>query len=308
MKSNAEQSKLISDCKMDMHVAYTRRLRDAGITGVDVDVLCHDADVKLDLSVPNTTTEPLGCSFQSVLHLMAGLQHCMYKDRSFVDPLLPVGVSRESTKKIEKPDITGKECFEVELGPDDFMPAVNMEDDDSSESSEDEEEPDEEHDEAFLAWKKDQGLDVDVPANADISMAEGKSVVSESDGAVSDGLIPQQVSSQSLLREEPPPKYKRKRKAVIVLASGAQKFEKLSFSFTARRINLQLFLPNDDAQMHHDISPNAAINRHCIELMAESAMVECIWPKPNGEFMLQAVVSSMATSSKCGVIYAINIL
>jgi hypothetical protein len=281
-KAAVEQSTLISDCNIDVHVAYTRRLRDAGITGVDVDVLCHDADINLDLS-EDLTANPLGCSFQSVLHLMVGLQHCMYKDRSFIDPLLPVGVSRESTTKNESTrkdkQPTTSENEEVELGPDDFLPTINMEEDELDESSEDEEEPDEENDEAFLAWKKEQGTETDT------IVPDDSTSTSESDGASGAISISQRESSQSLASQEAALKYKRKRKAVIVLASGAQKFEKLSFSFTMRRVNVKLFLPYDNlnSQMQDGESINTVTNRHCIEMMAEGAMIECMWPKPNGK-------------------------
>lgn len=285
-KAAKEQTTLISDCKIDAHVAYTRRLRDAGITGIDVDVLCHDADINLDLS-ENLTETPLGCSFQSVLHLMVGLQHCMYKDRSFVDPLLPVGVSRESTKqnestrKYQQPSVSAKESEEIELGPDDFMPTINMEEDELDESSEDEEEPDEEHDEAFLAWKKEQGIESDTPPNDSMSDLASRS------GEASSGMsISQRESSQSLASKKAAPNYKRKRKAVIVLASGAQKFEKLSFSLTMRRVNVKLFLPSSDnfnSQMQDVESTSTVMNRYCIEIMTEGAMMECMWPKPNGK-------------------------
>lgn len=279
-----QSNSMISNCKIDVHVAYTRRLRDAAITGVDVDVMCHDADINLDLSpIESTSTvTPHGCSFQSVIHLMAGLQHCMYKDRSFDDPLLPIGAMRplnvEKTPTV-KDSGSHDEHVEIELGPDNFMPTVNMEDDDLDESSEDEEEPDEEHDAAFLAWKKEQGFDVDAMKT---KVAESSASVERKHNDATDGnAISRHNSSQSFGQPSQaidkqnvvPPEYKRKRKAVIVLASGAQKFEKLSFSLTLRRINAKLFLPRGER----------TTNLHCLEILTEGILMECIWPKPTGK-------------------------
>jgi hypothetical protein len=300
--SSTEQSTLISDCNIDMHVAYTRRLRDAAITGVDVDISCNNVDINIDLSQNETETTgssmpSVGSSFSSMLHFIAGLQHCMYKDRSFVDPLLPKDVMPQSqspgsekfTQDTEPPTIMEEESMEVELGPDDFLPTVNVEEEDSDESSEDEEEPDEEHDEAFLSWKKEQGMEVDTPAESTDVNSE-LHCESESDG---DRLMSKDESYQSLSSmqsnlqsqksdEDTPSKYKRKRKAVIVLASGAQKFEKLSFSLTLKRANVKLFLSHQNLATENDITTKT--NRHCVEMLAEGFLMECIWPKPNGAF------------------------
>ncbi|KAL3803648.1 hypothetical protein HJC23_003702 [Cyclotella cryptica] len=294
-----ESPMIISDCNIEMHVAYLRRLRDAAITGVDVDILCRDVDICLDLSplqssadIENNSSQPLGCSLQSLIHFMAGLQHCVYKDRSFVDPLLPENTYRPSDD--EKMLTENKRLHVVdevenkaeELGPDDFMPTINVEDDDLDESSEDGEEPDEEHDQAFLAWKREQGLEVEASASDPIN-----TVLVDTP----DGVIRKEGSSHSLRRSlqnsdndndnDGPSKYKRKRKAVIVLARGAQKFEKLSFSLALRRVIAKLYLPQNEHAMEKQkiVSSNTSSYRHCLELLAEGAVIECIWPKPSGE-------------------------
>ena len=299
---HTEQSNnMISDCKIDLHVAYTRRLRDAAITGVDVDVMCHDADINLDLSPErsDSTVAPI----QSAIHLMAGLQHCMYKDRSFDDPLLSSGAKRPSIggKRSTVKDIGNHdEHVEVELGPDDFLPTVNMEDDDLDESSGDEKEPDQEHDVAFLAWKKQHGSDVDTSyfesttsdeINTDASTSASKSntvndthVITGHNNSQSFGLSSQEIEDK---QNDASSIYKRKRKAVIVLASGAQKFEKLSFSLTLRRINAKLFLPREE---------ESTTNQHCLEALVEGIVLECIWPKPNGKLWLPYLLLSRTSA------------
>lgn len=291
------QSTLISDCKVDMHVGYTRRLRDAAITDVDVDIMCYDVGIQLDLcsinSNDNGRNTSTGCSLESVIHLMSGLQHCMYKDRSFVDPLLPVDDPRDpSMLKGEMNDVSlitnananGNDNIDVELGPDDFMPSVNIMDVDSGSSDSDEdEEPDEEHDMAFLAWKKEQGMDSaeqqdqgEVDSNK--AQPECTSPNKDTNSSLNDAVHSTNLDNT---KEEPQSKYERKRKAVIVLASGAQKFEKLSFSLTLRRVNAHLYLTRD-----------FDCNRtHCLEMLTEGIMMECIWPKPNGMLYILRVGS-----------------
>ena len=92
---NVKSAALISNTQIDVHVAYIRRLRDAGVTGIDVDVLCHDMDINLDIASlsdannGSNASQSSGCDVGSFVHMMMGLLHCYYKDRSFVDPLLP---------------------------------------------------------------------------------------------------------------------------------------------------------------------------------------------------------------------------
>lgn len=295
--ASVESSMLISDCNIEIHVAYLRRLRDAAITGIDVDILCRDVDICLDLSpshssanIENHSSPPLGCSLQSLIHFMMGLQHCVYKDRSFVDPLLPEHIQfHPDGEKTPKENKRLKLVDEVEskieeLGPDDFMPTINVEDDDLDESSDDGEEPDEEHDDAFLAWKREQGLEVD---------ASGENPIDAILVDTPDGVIRKERSTHSLRGSvqnsdkgnQEPSKYKRKRKAVIVLARGAQKFEKLSFSLTLRRVNAKAFLPQKDyvKESQKCQSSGSSSHRHCLELLAEGAVIECIWPKPSGK-------------------------
>ena len=81
--------------------------------------------------------------------------------------------------------------------------------------------------------------------------------------------------------------YKRKRKAVIVIASGAQQFEKLSFSLSIPRINMKLCLPSEDSNVESNANgekgDSEANDNHCLELLLEGLVAECIWPKVSGE-------------------------
>eukprot|EP00984_Skeletonema_dohrnii_P031853 scaffold24896_cov189-Skeletonema_dohrnii-CCMP3373.AAC.8 len=291
---NVESAALISNTQIDVHVAYIRRLRDAGVTGIDVDVLCHDMDINLDIASlsdannGSNASQSSGCDVGSFVHMMMGLLHCYYKDRSFVDPLLPDGVRNETkqhisvgeAQQLEKglaESTDDKEPEEEEIGgPDEFMPEVSLMDDDDSESDY-EEEPDEEHDEAFLEWKRRYDVQKDEAAS-DIDAADSTNTVSPTPSAVT---VPEKGSKKEGKKDDAEKKaYKRKRKAVIVIASGAQKFEKLSFSLSISRVNVKLFLPS-----HSSIESNSlnTFDRHCVELLVEGLVAECIWPKVSGE-------------------------
>ena len=72
--------------------------------------------------------------------------------------------------------------------------------------------------------------------------------------------------------------YARKRKAVIVIASGAQKFEKLGFSLSLPRIHMQLRLPSKQ------VTAESESSYHSLELLLTGLNFACIWPKnPAGD-------------------------
>ena len=272
-------STLISNTKIDVHLAYVRRLRDAGVTGADLDVQVHDVDINLDVtSYKKSSSTPSGCDVGEFVHMLVGLLHCYYKDRSFIDPLLPKGVSKGGIgagSQLLRGFGWDEKEEEVEAGPDDFLPAVAMMDDDldSSDESADEEEPDEEHDEAFLAWKKTQeGREGGEPASTEQSENNESTLVGTEcpTDATKQGTTVEEGNDQMVDKS-----YKRKRKAVIVVASGAQKFEKLSFSFSLPRLNMKLFL--HDAKT--EVADSKSSNYHCLELLLEGLVAECIWPK-----------------------------
>ena len=295
---------LISNTQIDVHVAYIRRLRDAGVTGVDVDVLCHDMDINLDISSSslsgsdnNSASHSSGFDVGSFVHMMIGLLHCYYKDRTFSDPLLPTGIRDETKLSIsieeaqsEKGNATEEsnrngateDDEEGEAGPDDFMlPEIAVMDDEESSQSDYEEEPDEEHDEAFLEWKrrydeqKDGAKCADSAGTTDDTNALSSATVGDT---VQEGIDATNLIEKDDEKEKKV--YKRKRKAVIVIASGAQKFEKLSFSFGLSRVNMKLFLPSHTST--HTIRESDK-ERHCLELLVEGLVAECIWPKVTGE-------------------------
>lgn len=297
-------STLFSDTKVDVHVAYTRRLRDAGVTGADMDVQVHGVDINLDVAAYNdrATASTGGCDLGAFVHMLVGLLHCYYKDRSFVDPLLLEGVRTSLMGGSENVGMLrgfshsdAKDDEEEEAGPDNFLPEVAVMDEDSESSDSDyEEDPDVEHDEAFLAWKREQDQK---DGGALVMSDSGDDKQSESLGDLpidvgqEDGLTTKEGNkdldagaSEENRRDQATPKsYKRKRKAVIVIASGAQKFEKLSFSLSIPRINMKVCLPPsetaDDTNVGNYEGGDSVANRHCLELLLEGLVAECIWPK-----------------------------
>ena len=301
--SPVEASGLISDCQVEVHVAYVRRLRDAAVTGIDVDVLCHDVNVNLDATSSSKSGGALSsfshsaCDLGAFVHMLAGLQFCMYKDRAFVDPLFPRGHAsqngNESSLKLSEKISLSEEKGSIEqvesdslgegedVGPDAFLPSVSLIDDDldSTGESDVDEEPDEEHDEAFLAWKKEQEVKEGIlDTKTDDSDDPFASLVAEQNSnsnVPSDGNESEAGTGIKNADETNPStqKYKKKRRPVLVLASGAQKFENLSFSFTVQKINAKLYMPNDNDNDH----------RHCLEFLMEGLVSECIWPKVSGE-------------------------
>ncbi|KAL7553767.1 hypothetical protein ACHAWF_017089 [Thalassiosira exigua] len=302
-------SNLFSDTRMDVHLAYVRRLRDACVTGADLDVQVHDISINLDVTSgegrPSSPSSVAGCDVGAFVHMMIGLLHCYYKDRSFVDPLLPVGVKKvvDGERLLlrgfdgESPKEAASEVVEEEAGPDGFLPEVALMDDDldSSDESDYEEEPDEEHDQAYLAWKKEQeekegdvGRDMSVKAEGseDSGLTPGEAGANEVSTEPlleqSEGVVPTQEVKEKGEAPAKPKSYKRKRKAVIVVASGAQKFEKLSFSLSIPRINMKLCLPKESEKDSHSVGDDKAdpdAIYHCLELLLEGFVVESIWPK-----------------------------
>jgi len=298
-------SSLLSNTKVDVYLGYVRRLRDASVRGADLDVVIHNVDINLDVASYNkkSSSATSGCDLGLFVHMLVGLLHCYYKDRSFVDPFSPDGV--ESAHEV--PGVSGLlrgfnslgtvnekgKDDGAEAGPDAFLPEVALMDDDldSSDESDYVEEPDEENDEAFLAWKKKQDQKGEARANECTHAEQGE----KNDGS---NLFPEsqeQIGGESKMSttkdggdDRTPAKsksYKPKRKAVVVIASGAQKFEKLSFSLSIPRINMKICLPHEIEMMTEpnqlDKDNGNSKNHHCLELLLEGLVAECIWPKNN---------------------------
>ena len=172
-----------------------------------MDMKVHDVDINLDVAsyCKKESSIPSGCDLAQFVHMLIGLVHCYYKDRSFVDPLLPEGVKPRSGQKAgdllrgfslpEKRDTPTNHSIneEEQLGPDEFLPEVALMDDDldSSDESDYDEEPDEEHDEAFLAWKREQdgeqGGSSDLSINNEVT--NGKKVPSVSQDQTDDEVL-----------------------------------------------------------------------------------------------------------------------
>ena len=273
-------STLLSNTNMEVHIAYIRRLKDAGVSGVDVDILVEDIDINLDV-VPHSDKgrkkkDSARCDLGAFVHMLVGLLHCYYKDRSFVDPLLPDGMLRPTADNeaglfLRVDDAKSDDEFlpeEEEILPDDFLPAVEVVDDESTESEFDEEDSDgDENDEVSSSSKEAQeGNSSDgtpLPVSSD-------NVNPTIDNPATD-IQPDGTDEKA--------EYKRKRKAVIVIASGAQKFEKLSFSLTLPRIAMKLCLPSED----DDTQSLDEDDSFCLELLLEGIKAESIWPKSDGD-------------------------
>ena len=276
-------------------------------------MIVDGVDINIDMASPDSKSrEPSSasdCDLGTFAHLLLGLLHCYYKDRSFVDPLLPLGVQPsngqgkllgtfgEINEQEGPSEVKGEE-----VGPDDFFPEVAIVDNDSESSDEGEyeEEPDEKNDVAFLAWKRKQGQEEDEgragSENAFVDR-DGKKQLQCAVGALNDA---KQSSSAPKDKEDeinnqdgqvtndendlaPGKSYQRKRKAVIVIAHGAQKFEKLSFSLSINRVNVKLSLPREAKTEQHLLGKRYTVcsekTHHCLELLVESLVVEAIWPK-----------------------------
>ena len=68
----------VNNCHVEVQIIMIRRLNDAGVLALQVDVSILDVQAKI---APNDI--PL------IAHAIAGLQYCMAKDRAFEDPLKP---------------------------------------------------------------------------------------------------------------------------------------------------------------------------------------------------------------------------
>lgn len=268
LKRTESASSLLSNTKIDIYLAYVRRLRDAAVTGADVDVLVHSVDINLDVASYDKKSPSgdasTGCDLGAFVHMMVGLLHCYYKDRSFVDPFLPEGATNnndELLRGFHSQQDTEKE-EEIEAGPDDILPEVAMVEDDleSSEDDEDyEEDKGEEHDDAYLAWKRGQEKE-----GGGTEVGEEDSKASAATPKKEDGAAAPPAKPKS---------YKAKRKAVIVIASGAQKFERLSFSLSVPRVNMKLCFPNEDGD-GGERAPSDENFHHCLELLLEGLVAE----------------------------------
>lgn len=67
---------IIHECHVDVHMAIKRRVNDAGLIGVQIDISIADVDIELKCD-----------DIPIISHAVAGLQYCMTKDRAFEDPL-----------------------------------------------------------------------------------------------------------------------------------------------------------------------------------------------------------------------------
>ncbi|EJK75579.1 hypothetical protein THAOC_02693, partial [Thalassiosira oceanica] len=271
-------STLLSNTNMEVHIAYVRRLKDAGVSGVDVDVLVEDIDINLDV-VPHSDgdrkkKDSARCDLGAFVHMLVGLLHCYYKDRSFVDPLLPDGMWRPTADNeaglflrgvAAKSDCEFVPEEEDEILPDDFLPAVEVVDDESTESEFDDEGSDGGENDDVLN-EAQEGNSTDGTTLPESSDNENFTVDNPATDTQPDGT-------------DEKAEYKRKRKAVIVIASGAQKFERLSFSLTLPRIAMKLCLPSED----DDTQSLDEDDSFCLELLLEGMKAESIWPKSDGD-------------------------
>jgi len=76
-ETGEEVPPLIRDAQVEVHLAFRKRLRDAAILAVQVDVTARKVEVHI-------STE----SVAMMAHAMAGVQYCLAKDRAFQDPLV----------------------------------------------------------------------------------------------------------------------------------------------------------------------------------------------------------------------------
>lgn len=259
-------STILSDAKIEVHLAYTRRLRDSSVSGADMDVRIHDVDVDLDASLSGDEVRGGRCDLSSFLHMLIGLLHCYYRDRSFVDPLLPDGVDGSSAffnlspicvteQTMETAQCThAGDCEEMDAGPDAFLPEVALMDDVSDESDFDE---DPEEQELTTIEQGDAITSASIKSSGNDSAAENDKQTAKS--------------------------YERKRKAVIVIAWGARRFENISFSLSLPRIKMKLRLPS--LQFTSDSRKVDTESEHrSLELLLTGLELACIWPKnPAGE-------------------------
>ena len=260
-------STILSGAMIEVHLAYTRRLRDSGVSGADVDVRIHDVDVDLDASLSGDEDRGGRCDLSSFVHMLIGLLHCYYRDRSFVDPLLPDGVDgssaffnlspicvTEQTMETTQGTHAG-DCDETDAGPDAFLPEVALMDEVSDESDFDED-----------------------PAEQDLTTEQGDAITSAS-------MKSSGNDSASENDKQTAKSYKRKRKAVIVIAAGAKRFENISFSLSLPRIKMKLRLPSQQFTPNdRKVGTEAESNYHSLELLLTGLEFACIWPKnPAGE-------------------------
>jgi hypothetical protein len=247
---------------------------------------------------------------------MIGLLHCYYKDRSFVDPLLPDGVLAAAgrgglLRGFSDDSVGGMGAAEAGVhsssggddgegaetgGPDVFLPEVALMDSDEAQSSDGESNLDDDadagRDGVYLGWKKEgeesgtksstNESDTELPRPCvllDDSRVSSRTKQGGRDG-IEAGARGDHVNDKRTAES-----YERKRKAVIVIASGAQKFEKLSFSLSIPRINIKLHLPpsrtasGDEPRSSGKDGAESEVNHHCLELFLEGLVAECIWPK-----------------------------
>ena len=257
-------STILSDAKIEVHLAYTRRLRDSGVSGADMDVRINDVDVDLDASLSGDEDRGGRCDLSSFVHMLIGLLHCYYRDRSFVDPLLPDGVDSSSAFVNLSPICVTEQTMETVQGTGDceemdaadaFLPEVALMDEVSDESD----------------------LDED-PEEQDLTTKQGDAITSAS-------MKSSGNDSAAEKKKQSAKSYERKRKAVIVIASGAQKFENLSWSLSLPRIKMKLRLPSKQLTPNdRKVGAESESNYHSLELLLTGLEFACIWPKnPAGE-------------------------
>ncbi len=104
---------LLSQAKVEVHIAIQRRVRDGAILSVQVDATLP----KVEIEIPNSVVPTLA-------HALSGVQYCLAKDRAYEDPLLAKNDSTPS------PTAGGKVEVNVELVLDDDDVLEEDDDDD----------------------------------------------------------------------------------------------------------------------------------------------------------------------------------
>ena len=92
LEPNSEPYPLLKEAQVELHVAFHKRLRDAAILAVQVDVTLSRVEIQVD-----TEAVPL------IAHAMAGIKYCTSKDRAFNDPLVP------ESEKQDEAEVNGAE-------------------------------------------------------------------------------------------------------------------------------------------------------------------------------------------------------
>ena len=156
-----EMSPLVKDAQVEVHVAFRKRLRDAAVLAIQVDVTAQ----KVEVRVP-TEAVPI------IAHAMAGVQYCLGKDRAFQDPLVTTtdAPSEESLVVNAQVDETNNNIL-VKKEP--------MDDDEEG----DDDEVNEEAISESLSESDDETIEDEVPTKPESPMRQSSSVSGRSQSA-----------------------------------------------------------------------------------------------------------------------------